>query len=150
MPRRLVSVLTVLGFTLVAPALAASLDESTGRAALVQNPDNVLAALVEVQSTCHADDSVCLDGVQVVQVLLHQGKSGAGIKAGDWFPLNIGVGGDMDLPSVGDRVLFVGPAFVEKDGTRGFTARALTVTPSQKDIDELRSVIQSIQTKPGA
>jgi hypothetical protein len=127
-----------------------TLDESTARAALTQNPDNVLAALVEVQSECHAEDPVCVDGVRVVQVYWHRDASGAGIKAGDSFSLNLGAGSAGDLAMIGQRVLFVGPAFVEKNGTRGFTARVRTVAPSPKDIDDLRSVIQSVQAKPGA
>lgn len=108
-----------------------------------------LAALVELQSKCHEDDAIGLYGVRVVQVLLHRNKSGAGVKVGDWFAMNAGAGSDGNLPSIGERVLFVGPGFVEKDGTMGFTARVLTVAPMQKDIDELRSVIPSVPTKPG-
>ena len=41
-------------------------------------------------------------------------------------------------------------AFVEKNGTTGFTARAFTVSPVPKDINEVRAVIPSVPATPGA
>jgi hypothetical protein len=125
-------------------APAASLDEATARATIGQSPDNVLAALVQVDTTCHREDDLCMDGVRVVQVLLDRNPQGARIAAGSRFLLHVGRGDDPATPAMGDQILFVGIPLNPKAPSSDYTAKAMTVTPSRKDIDELRTVIAGL------
>lgn len=124
------------------PGFAASLDDRSARKAIAGSPDRVLAAVVEVQSVCHAEDAVCVDGVKVVEVLLSRDPSGASVAVGDFVSLTLGAGKDAGLPAVGDQVLFVGQPDVQKDGTRGFVTNTFTVAPGPKAVDELRTVVR--------
>lgn len=127
-------------------ALAASLDEATARATIGQSPDNVVAALVQVDTTCHREDDLCMDGVRVVQVLLDRNPQGARIAPGSRFLLHVGRGDDPATPVMGDQILFVGIPLNPKAPSSDYTAKAMTVAPSRKDIDELRTVIAGLAT----
>jgi hypothetical protein len=145
--RRLLPSLLLGGLLIVGCSLGfgATLDEATARAAIVQSPDDVLAALVDVETRCHREDPSCLDGVRIVQVLLQRSSSGAQFKAGDRLVLHVGAGRDEGSPSTGDRVLVVGWPLDAKDARSDYTARAMTVAPTRKEIEELRSVIEGLE-----
>jgi hypothetical protein len=122
----------------------AMIDESSARTAITQSYDNVLAALVQVDTTCHREDDLCMDGVRVVQVLLDRNPQGARIKAGGRFLLHVGRGDDPATPKMGDQILFVGTPLNPKAAESDYTAKVMTVSPSRKDIDELRYVIANL------
>jgi len=127
----------------------ATLDENSARTTITQSSDNVLAALVQVDTTCRREDDLCMDGVRVVQVLLDRNPQGARIKASGRFLLHVGRGDDPATPKMGDQILFVGTPLNPKAPESDYTAKVMTVTPSRKDVDELRSVIANLPA-PGA
>jgi hypothetical protein len=45
---------------------------------------------------------------------------------------------------MGDQILFVGTPLNPKAAESDYTAKVMTVTPSRKDVDELRSVIADL------
>jgi len=129
--------------------LAATLDGTTAQTAIARSPDNVLVALVQIDTTCHREDDLCMDGVRVVQVLLDRNPQGARVKEEERFLLHVGRGDDPASPAMGDQILFVGTPLNPKAAESDYTATVMTVAPSRKDIDELRSVIASLPSSGG-
>lgn len=143
-------VLTGLLCAVTSSGHTATLDESSARTAITQSSDNVLAALVQVDTTCHREDDLCMDGVRVVQVLLDRNPQGARIKAGGRFLLHVGRGDDPAAPKMGDQILFVGTPLNPKAPESDYTAKVMTVAPSRKEIDELRSVVAGLASTGAA